>query len=242
MVSLLKDKANENKQLQKKVKKLEEKYVELHKREKGLLKDRETFIGFMHLVFPQQILDEVLISEAGEGGAEATFGLYDIEHLQQFWTLYKQQTDAESTHIIAHMREEKQMLMQKIQSYERDIQLKDEAERRGKEAEDALGKLQTEISEYRRVTQMKDTEIAEYQERLEQIDVLQDRVRALERENSEMKAAKLMNLFPGGGTSQAKPAQNDKLIESLKVQLSEKTNDYLRLKEENERLKEQIEK
>lgn len=52
MVSLLKDKARENKQLTKKVKKLEEKYVELHKREKGLLKDRETFIAFLHLVFP----------------------------------------------------------------------------------------------------------------------------------------------------------------------------------------------
>lgn len=45
------------------MKKLEEKYVELHKREKGLLKDRETFISFMHLVFPQQILDEVIIHE-----------------------------------------------------------------------------------------------------------------------------------------------------------------------------------
>lgn len=50
--------------------------------------------------------------------------------------------------------------------------MKDEAERRGREAEEALGKLQAEIAEYRRVTQMKDTEIAEYQERLEQIDVL----------------------------------------------------------------------
>jgi len=30
-------------------------------------------------------------------------------------------------------------------------------------------------------------------------------MRALERENSELKAAKLMNLFPGG--SQTKPAQ-----------------------------------
>ena len=54
-----------------------------------------------------------------------------------------------------------------------------------------------------------------------------------------------MNLFPGG--SQPKPsqtssssssAQADRLVESLKVQLSEKTNDYLRMKEENERLKE----
>lgn len=52
MVSLLKDKAKENKQLVKKVKKLEEKYVELHKKEKALIKDRETFIAFLHLVFP----------------------------------------------------------------------------------------------------------------------------------------------------------------------------------------------
>lgn len=82
MVSLLKDKAKENKQLSKKVKKLEEKYVELHKREKGLLKDRETFISFLHLVFPQQHLDELLLPD-GE------FGLYDIEHLRQFWTHLK---------------------------------------------------------------------------------------------------------------------------------------------------------
>jgi hypothetical protein len=32
------------------------------------------------------------------------------------------------------------------------------------------------------------------------------------------------------------------LLESLKVQLSEKTNDYLRMKEENERLKEHLER
>lgn len=44
MVSLLRDKAKENKSLTKKVKKLEEKYVELHKREKCLVKDREVFI------------------------------------------------------------------------------------------------------------------------------------------------------------------------------------------------------
>ena len=56
MVSLLKYKAKENKQLIKKVRKLEDKYVDLHKREKGLVKDRETFISFLHLVFPPQVL------------------------------------------------------------------------------------------------------------------------------------------------------------------------------------------
>ena len=87
--------------------------MELHKREKGLLKDRETFISFMHLVFPQQILDEVIIHEESQNpeGDTQSFGLYDIEHLRQFWTLMRTQTDNESTHIIAVMREEKQMLM-----------------------------------------------------------------------------------------------------------------------------------
>ena len=76
-------------------------------------------------------------------------------------------------------------------------------------------------------------------------------MRALERENSELKAARLMNLFPGGSqpkpTSQASSAasaagQTERLIEALKVQLSEKMNDYLRVKEENERLKEEIDR
>ena len=53
-----------------------------------------------------------------------------------------------------------------------------------------------------------------------------------------------MNLFPGG--SQPKPMQTSssaaQAVESLKVQLSEKTNDYLRMKEENERLKENLER
>lgn len=82
MIALLKDKAKENKALQKKVKKLEEKYVELHKQQKLLIQDRETFIAFLHLVFPQQHLDELLLPDD-------QYGLYDIEHIKAFWTLLK---------------------------------------------------------------------------------------------------------------------------------------------------------
>ena len=64
------------------------------------------------------------------------------------------------------------MLMQKIQGYERDSQLKEEAEKKAKEVEEALGKLQAELADYRRVNTLKDAEIAEYQERLEQFDNL----------------------------------------------------------------------
>ena len=122
--------------------------MELHKREKGLLKDRETFISFLHLAFPQQILDEVIIHEENEGGENfegQSFGLYDIEHLRQFWTLMKTQTDNESTHIIAVMREEKQMLMQKIQTYERDSGNKNEIEGKLRDAETQLAEMKKEI-------------------------------------------------------------------------------------------------
>ena len=118
MVSLLKDKAKENKQLQKKLKKLEIKYVEQHKKEKALIKDRETFIQFLHLVFPQQILEEVLLPEN-------ELGLYDLEHLKQFWTHMKQENDNESGNIIQVMKEEKVVLYQKIHQYEKEIAEKD---------------------------------------------------------------------------------------------------------------------
>ena len=76
-------------------------------------------------------------------------------------------------------------------------------------------------------------------------------MRAVERENSELKAAKLMSMFNGGGSgpgamsllsnSKASSGQNfERQVETLKVQLSEKSNDYLRLKDENESLREQI--
>jgi len=43
----------------------------------------------------------------------------------------------------------------------------------------------------------KDAEIVELKEHLEQLEGLQDRMRSLEKENSEMKAAKLMSMFNG---------------------------------------------
>ena len=123
MIELLKDKAKENKQLVKKVKKLEQKYVELHKLEKALTQDRETFIQFLHLVFPQHHLDELLLPSD-------QFGLYDIEHLRNFWTLMKAQNEQESTHIIEIMKEEKKVMYQRIQQYERELADKEDQAKR----------------------------------------------------------------------------------------------------------------
>ena len=53
-------------------------------------------------------------------------------------------------------------------------------------------------------------------ERLDQIDTLQERIRALERENSEMKAAKLMTMFNGTNTSNGGGAASS-LLNSLSL-------------------------
>lgn len=80
---------------------------------------------------------------------------------------------------------------------------------------------------------------------MEQAEALQEKMRAIERENSELKAAKLMTMFSNPPSS-SQPRVNtqvttERQIETLRVQLSEKTNEYLKLKDENERLREQLE-
>ena len=60
LMGLLKTKAKELSAAQKKLTKLEEKFVEMHKQNKALQQDRDTFIKFLHVIFPQQHLDELL--------------------------------------------------------------------------------------------------------------------------------------------------------------------------------------
>jgi hypothetical protein len=67
----------------------------------------------------------------------------------------------------------------------------------------------------------------------------------LERENSELKAAKLMSMLPSSSAVQlnrqvSNNSNGSNEAQLLRVQLSEKTNEYLRVKEENERLREQV--
>jgi hypothetical protein len=66
----------------------------------------------------------------------------------------------------------------------------------------------------------------------------------LERENSELKAAKLMFMLPSSSAvqlnRQVSNSSSNNEAQLLRVQLSEKTNEYLRVKEENERLREQV--
>lgn len=63
LMSLLKEKAKELRKTQTKLNKVEEKFVDLHKKEKALLKDRDTFIAFLYLVFPEDVLKELLLPD-----------------------------------------------------------------------------------------------------------------------------------------------------------------------------------
>ena len=64
----------------KKLKKVESKYVEVHEARRLLKQDRDTFLNFLTLVFPEPTLQEVLLPEE-------SIGSYDIDHLRQFWQL-----------------------------------------------------------------------------------------------------------------------------------------------------------
>ena len=112
LIQLLKEKAKELKTSQKKLKKVEDKFVEMHKSQKNLINDRETFIQFLHLVFPQNLLeDEIMLMPDGNEG----YGMFDFNHLRQFWTLLKQNKENEQLGMMQAMQDEKKFLTDKIQ-------------------------------------------------------------------------------------------------------------------------------
>lgn len=51
----------------------------MHKSQKNLINDRETFIQFLHLIFPQSLLEEeiMLMPEGSDG-----YGMFDYNHLR----------------------------------------------------------------------------------------------------------------------------------------------------------------
>ena len=93
LVKTLKDK-------DKKLKKVESKFVEVHEARRLLKQDRDTFLNFLTLVFPQPTLQEVLLPED-------QIGMYDIDHLRQFWQL--QQSKMASTQIIEEEKHQKEI-------------------------------------------------------------------------------------------------------------------------------------
>jgi len=63
LVAKLKEKDREFVKLKKKLEKVEQKFVEMHEARQNLKTDRDTFLNFLTLVFPEPTLAEVLLPE-----------------------------------------------------------------------------------------------------------------------------------------------------------------------------------
>lgn len=58
----------------------------MHKSQKNLINNKETFVQFLHLVFPQSLLEEeIMLTPEGTEG----YGMFDYNHLRQFYILTK---------------------------------------------------------------------------------------------------------------------------------------------------------
>lgn len=56
---------------------MEDKFVETHKLQKALIRDRETLVAFLHVVFDStEVVDEIIL-----GPEQDNYGLYDINQL-----------------------------------------------------------------------------------------------------------------------------------------------------------------
>lgn len=72
----LQEKAKELKLVTKKLSIVEAKFVETHKLQKALIRDRDTFTQFLHLVFKDKVAEEIVLSNDTD-----SYGLYDITQL-----------------------------------------------------------------------------------------------------------------------------------------------------------------
>jgi CRISPR-associated protein Cas8b1/Cst1 subtype I-B len=113
LMMLLKEKAKELKSTQKKLSKVEDKFVELHKAQKNLIDDRDVLLQFLQLVFPSKILEEeIMIMPEGPQG----YGMLDYNSLRQFWSIHQQNRDNEKLQILGAIQEEKKILTEKLRA------------------------------------------------------------------------------------------------------------------------------
>jgi hypothetical protein len=138
LMQLLKEKAKELKVTQKKLKQLEDKFIEMHKQTKNILSDRDNFIQFLHVVYPPKLLeDEILIMPDGPEG----YGLFDVNHLRQFWMLTQQSKENEQLTIVQGLKD----LNKKLEEQLRNLEQKDSS--RDKSAIDIQEKLNNLLEE-----------------------------------------------------------------------------------------------
>ena len=105
LVAMLRDKAKELKKLESMKKKVEERYLTVFKENKNLRQDKETFDSFLYAVFPREDAEQLVMEESG---------MYQLDHLKNFYQLIKNKKVNENDDIVKLMQEEKKILQEKI--------------------------------------------------------------------------------------------------------------------------------
>jgi hypothetical protein len=178
LMSLLKEKAKELRKTQTKLNKLEEKFVEMHKKEKLLLKDRQTFVEFMYLVFPEDFMKEVLLPDD-------SLGLYDIDHIKQFWLHLKSKQEAQTYKDNLQINDDFEAMKRKLSSVEESCLELEELKIRNAELEAQLMRDAREVIALKeRQAELERTSV-DVQKVTEERDRLREKVKRLEAEHSE---------------------------------------------------------
>src|SRR5688572_26871028 len=125
------------------------------------------------------------------------------------------------------LKEEKKALYSKIAGQEKELADRENGSRRLYDLEGQLDKLREEMGQGQSLIFAKDLLLTELEEKLNSNNSHSDRVKDLERENSELKAAQLMSMFGASGGKSHNSKSAERQVEGFKLQLSEKTNEIL---------------
>ena len=159
-LALLKDKAKELKMVTKKLGIVEAKFVETHKLQKALVKDRDTFTQFLQFVFKDKAAEEVVLSNDTEN-----YGLYDITMLQEFYT-------HQTTHQQNNYETELQDLKLQLGQAQSDTTLIDKLRRENDELSQLLVDLQQEKASFKQLNDELLVRLRKVQEKSDQFEKL----------------------------------------------------------------------
>ena len=187
LIKLLEKEKSKLVKLEGKIQKVEESYVSKLKSEKNLLSDRKQLENFLQLVFPKEVYEDFIKSEAGN---------YQYDDLKKRWLINETKKESEFQKLLSITKQDNYTLNETIS------QMKEEIESKHKELlnlsrtiEENQSQLIFYQSNYKTLQKKKDEEENEKNYLLKIIDEKNleiDRLQAIELEYAESKARKIL--------------------------------------------------
>ena len=230
-LALLKDKAKELKIVTKKLSIVETKFVETHKLQKALIKDRDTFTKFLQLVFKDKVAEEVLLS-----GDPENYGLYDITQLQEFYT---HQTTLQQNSYDTQIVE----LQQQLEKTQSDTTIVNELRNENDELVKVVEDLEKEKTAFKQLNDELLVRLRKLQDKSDQFEQLakerdqfEELAKSLESSQAEQQALNLLSQFSNNSFGLSIPQPKPQL-QDLEREVSELTNKVIKLQQENSELR-----